>query len=379
MIPTTDKFQKTILGSHRISLEFEASYNGILSTLDLNVVDGDVTISSDLIRRSATITIVDPTGELTPSTPTDIIMPLGTEMTFFRGVKYPDGTAEHIRLGVFGVDDVQIEDSGANLTIRIDLFDRSKKVQRAQFTKDYSIPKNTNLITAITRLLKDGFPTIQTNFPASDHKTSAIVYQHNTDRWKAAVDLAASIGYDLHFNSRGVCVMTQPIIQSAPVLTFTDGIDGSVLDVAASLLEIRKRYNRDKMYSHVIVTGESTGNTVPVRAEAVDDDPKSPTYWKGPFGDVPYFFTSKLITTVDQAQDAAINLLATVSGILEGLEFAALPNVALDVGDMVYVKRQKSKVDAIYAVEKITLPLTQDRNMFVTCRTRSLNVIGLVQ
>lgn len=343
----------------------EISFNGILQQVELLVTDGEVTISNELIRRSASITIIDPTGQLTPASTNDLLMPLGTEITLYRGLIFPDGTTETVRLGVFGIDDVQIEDSGANMSIRIDLFDRAKKVQRANFTSDYNIPAGTNYVDAIRNMLIQGFPKIVVNFPVLTDVTPNILFQHNTDRWKAAVDMATDIGYDLFFNNDGVCIMRPALRAIWPVMVFTEGETGNLLD-------IRKRYNRDSIYSHVIVSGETTDNTVPVRAEAVDNDPKSPTYYLGPFGDVPYFYTSQLITTTDQAQATALGLLSRVSGILEGLEFNALPNPSLEVSDIINVTRALSKVDANYGVEKISLPLTQDRAMFVTCRSRSL-------
>lgn len=365
MITTSLQFQAALNASHQMVTGVEVTFNGILQQVDLAVTDGEVTISNELIRRSANITVVDPTGALTPAATNDLIMPLGTEITLYRGIKFPDNTIETVRLGIFGIDDVQIEDSGANMSLRIDLFDRAKKVQRADFTSDYTIPSGTNYVDAIRNILIDGFPQIQINFPVLTDTTPNIIFQHNTDRWKAAVDMATDIGYDLFFDNNGVCIMRFALRPVWPIALFTEGETGNLLD-------IRKRYNRDGIYSHVIVSGETTDNTVPVRAEAVDNDPQSPTYYLGPFGDVPYFYTSQLITTTQQAQATALGLLSRVSGILEGLEFNALPNPALDVSDIINVKRALSKVDANYGVEKISLPLTQDRAMFVTCRSRSL-------
>lgn len=367
MIPVSPEFLVEINRSHKIALEIEVLRAGQIQDVELNLIEGQVSITNELIHRSANVTITDPTGELTPANANDLLMPLGTEVILRRGVTYFDGSTEVVPLGVFGIDDVQIEDSGPNLTIRLDLFDRAKRVQRASFTKDYTIPTGTNYILALKNLLIDGYPAIQTNFPSLNNVTSNLIFLQGKSRWEAATKMANDIGYELYFDPYGVCVMQLSNRQLFPTLTFTDGVDGNLLD-------IKKRYNRDSIYSHVIVTGETTGNEIPVRGEAVDNDPQSPTYYKGPFGDVPYFYSSSFITTTEQAQATAAGMLAKVSGILEGVQFNSLVNPALDANDVIYVKRTRSKIDANYTLEKISLPLTQDRAMFGTCRQRSLDI-----
>jgi hypothetical protein len=107
-----------------------------------------------------------------------------------------------------------------------------------------------------------------------------------------------------------------------------------------------------------------------VRAEAVDDNPASPTWVEGPFGDVPLFYTSALITTVDQAQDVADAMLLRKLGLVEGLRFAAIPNPALDVDDVVQVTRLRARVDALHVVEQFNMGLQPSSPMQVTTRKR---------
>jgi len=83
-------------------------------------------------------------------------------------------------------------------------------------------------------------------------------------------------------------------------------------------------------YNYVIVSGESTSNTVPVSAVAFDADPSSPTYYLGPYNIVTTTFISAMITTTAQAQQAADALLLVVKGASETVQITMVPNPALE-------------------------------------------------
>jgi hypothetical protein len=107
-----------------------------------------------------------------------------------------------------------------------------------------------------------------------------------------------------------------------------------------------------------------------VRAEAFDLQPNSPTYIYGDFGDVPYFESSPLIRTAEQAQAAADKRLLSVIGFTESFELLAGPNPVLELGDLIRVERAQSSTNHDYIISKITVPLIYERGMNISGRLR---------
>lgn len=374
MWTVSDKFLRTIRESHRmiIRVEVYAGINGskIYTTENMvirgGVTEGSVSITNEAIRRRATVRFTDPTGDLTPSIAEDILLPWGNEVSLYRGVQYADATSELVPLGRFGISDVDIDDPGGNLSIGLNVYDRARRVQRAKLVQDYVIPAGTNFVDAIVALIASRVSGLQFVSTSTSYATPRVVIRVGADPWAQAQKLAASIGFEIFFDPEGKCIV-QPVpnyFSAATTVTYEEG------EVSA-LLSMNKRYTDEEAFNHYIVTGEATSNVAPVRGEAFDDNPASPTYYRGKYGDVPApIVTSSLVTTSEQASEAASALLRNNLGQAERLHFNALVNSAHEVGDVVHVRRAKSKVNDRYVLDRITIPLTFQRAMDVTTKVR---------
>ena len=107
-----------------------------------------------------------------------------------------------------------------------------------------------------------------------------------------------------------------------------------------------------------IITGENTSNSEPVRGVAKDLDPKSPTYVNGPFGAVVEEEQRQGVTSTAMAQDAAVGKLRTSRNAIEEVDFEALPNSALEPGDIVDVSKARLRlVDRPLILQTGTIPL----------------------
>jgi len=126
------------------------------------------------------------------------------------------------------------------------------------------------------------------------------VHIWDRDRDAAIVALLTSAGAELFFDDTGLIVArNQPRLTSALVWTVDAGESGV-------LLTADRERSRARTYNTVVVTCESIDGLVPWAPQiAYDDDPASPTYYLGPFGLVPYFYVSPLLTTTAQALAAA--------------------------------------------------------------------------
>jgi hypothetical protein len=119
----------------------------------------------------------------------------------------------------------------------------------------------------------------------------------------------------------------------------------------------------------VVAAGEGTDLVRPLQATAWDADPESPFYYEGPYGKKPFFWSSPLILTLDQAKQAARAKLKKVMGGIEMLTWDIVPDPSLDGYDVVAVKRDRAGVGDNYVIESMQIPLDSTNPMTVSGRT----------
>lgn len=369
MARQTDRFYREIRGSHKV-----VSYVDVVSpeqeTIRLLATDGSVDCDKTAaIRRKCNISCVDPFGDLTPRKNGEILTPFGTEIRPYRGVEYEDGTQEICPLGVFRLSRATVTDSGGGSpVIGLEGFDRSRTISRAKFTSPYVISPGTNAITAIKAIVKRTFPEVEFDSISSSVATTApLLYDAGSDPLEAIFKLATSVGCNAYFDASGRFAILPPHdINALPSADFTF-IEGQ----GCTMLDLSREYSDEPGFNGYVVTGESVGdNLPPVRGEAWDDNPTSPTYRKGPYGEVPGFHTDNLAKTADQCKTIAKSLLADVLGFSSKLALTAWVNPSYEADDIVEVKRAKSAVDGIYSVDAFNVPLRANATQSLTLRER---------
>lgn len=357
----------------RLSTRFEAAlrqshtlyeYVDIITpsnvTTHLSVTVGTVTADrSAQFRRSAQVTCFDPTGTLTPSTAKSALTPFGTVMRAYSGIQYTDGTTEVYPLGVFRLSEVDVTESSptsaSGLSISITAYDLSRTISRNKFTTAYVIPAGTLVVSAIKTLVYRTFP--EATFDSIDHTMTtpyALAYAAGDDPWQACIDLALSIGCDVYFDVNGQVVVAPPAdIQalSSPVFGFIEGDGNTMTDITAI-------YTDDPGYNGVIVIGASTGTgATAVQGSAWDNNPGSPTYQYGPYGQVPQIVNDTNITTVAAANAAAASLLNSMLGFVTQTDITTWTNPALEIDDVVQVERARVSATGSYIVDMVTIPM----------------------
>ena len=108
---------------------------------------------------------------------------------------------------------------------------------------------------------------------------------------------------------------------------------------------------------------------LPIWGVATDDNPLSPTYWLGSYGQVPRFWESGHITSQAQADHVAARQLSTHLGATRTISFDSVPNPALDTGDSVLVVYPDGHSE-LHVVDVLTIPLSPSGVM--TAETRAL-------
>jgi len=394
----SDKLRQSLLGSNRPMVVVKAkSPHGLVT--NLNIEKGTVTVdhTAQDARRTVEITITD--ESIVPDL-YDAYGPVNVyahQLYVYRGVLWnssqidpalwtcqapipenllvPDNQAyELIPMGVFRITSVSTEeDKEGNVVTTIKGSDISLVLSQNQWTgpvtvgrTPYTIPVEAissfditpeqtyvaqTIMEAIKILINNRWP-VHPAFGPPEFDFSGVVDMPITDAvimgssyngatssgspWQDITALATALGAELFVDARGKFVLrTVPDPNSLPpVWSFLDG-DGGLLT------KVTREINVDKTVNFVIATGEGVGVAVPLRAEAIDNDPTSPTYYQGPLGRIVGRESGrKQLYTIQQVQNAANTYLNWYVGADEQVSIEGVVNPALDVADIIKVRRK---------------------------------------
>lgn len=365
MYPTTDAFRAEVRRSH-VSVARAEVWRGSQKVLDLPVQDGSVSVSvSQATRRTCSVTlqVSRADNDLVPSTAVDAITPFGNELRLYRGVEYADGTQEVVPLGVFVMTSITFDQTSSGISISISGVDRSIRVSRNLWLEPYQVSAGA-LTAALTGILQNRWPAVELSFPtiAVNVQQQVLGQESGSDPWKDAVYLAEVAGYDLFFDQNGICVLQPfPSPDSASVVaSFAD------TDV---LVKVARTDTTTDTYNGVVYVVESSWLLTPFRVEVWDDDPASPTYRYGPFGEVPKVVSQSAITDNNAATAAAALLLSNGLGLAQNVSWESIVDPALDVNDVVLVQNTGTKTDRVMIIDQVTIPLSPSTAMQATART----------
>jgi len=317
------------------------------------ITDGQVIFDfTTATRRTCQLAISDPTRTLVPDLTNDTLAPYGQRIAVWMGpVNMP------VLMGTFWIDEVDADDAGTTLDIELKGYDRSGKISREALTATYTIASGANIGQAIQNLLTFVDPGITYKFSPCAYTTPQVILDVNQDPWAASVQLAQAGGMDLFFDRQDVCVMRPlPDPSTLPISwTYSDvtgAVDGNMIEELTKVVVAS-----NTIYNDVIVTGETTGTSDVYTGRAQDLNPSSPTYVNGPFGDIPVFYKSTILTSNAQAQAIADSKLTFFSGRAQQLTLQGPPNPAQDEEDVVQVVRGALNINSKYTIDKIEFDL----------------------
>lgn len=356
-------FDAAVTRSHEIAVRVHVLYNRVPVAHDLRLTAGTVTLDRTAAQRGrCDVTLAEPLE--IPTATGGLLTPYGYELAVSRGVRYPSGAVEVLPLGVFAIQTSALD--GVTRLTALQGIDRSQMVVDARLEDAVAIAAGTNYATAIRDIIAAAVPGLTYTFAATPYTTPALVFEAQADRWSVALNMATSIGCELYFDGTGVCVLRpEPTFSAVPAWTLSEG-EGGLLTGAVLSMDRAPAYNR------VIATGENTSlGTVP-RGVWTDTDPSSPTFYDGGFGHKPRFFPSSFITTPAQAASAAASIGSAQKGVARSLSLSAVPQPALEPGDLVLVKREAIGVNEVHALDSVTYGLTADGPMTAASRWGSV-------
>lgn len=347
MYPVSDRFLDRLAESHtpvtRVQLFLTTG-----EVIDLPHTGGSVTVDrSQAIRRTCTVTCPDP--GLIPRTPTDQLATYGARLLISRGVEYgrPDDT-EIVPLGVFRLDSVDGDVSEGPVTLQGKGLETV--VADDKFTARYRA--SGTVVTAITSLIRRSIPAADVISLITDSAIGARWYDVEADPWAGCQEIAAAAGAEVYANPDGVFVIrVLPDLASTDPVWAVEATEGGVY-IAGS-----RSMSSEGVYNAVLARGENAGENIPpVSYLATDSDPNSPTYWGGPYGRRPLFYSSSTLTTLAACQNAARLKLAEAKAPNASGDISSLPNPALEPGDVLRVVHEDGSRE-LHQVASFSVPL----------------------
>lgn len=324
------------------------------------------------VRRTCQVSVVANTASL-PGSPTDPLAPFGNLVQLFRGLIVPASGITLARtvlfpLGVFRLKQTGSSESENGVLLQFSGADSSRAFSRAKFSLPYIIAAGTNYVTAITNLVQFIKPGAIVDAPSTIEVTPQLIFDIGDDPWQHVTEMADALGMECFFTVNDVFKLQSvpdPAV-SVPVFTLIDGPGTSLTDVGRDM-------DDDPGYNGVIISAESSSNAAPFNATVWDDNPSSPTYYLGKYGQVPAGpITSPYIGSTAQATAFGTAWLIKNQGVSDQVTFSSIPNPALDASDVIQVKRSSMKIDATVVIESLTIPLDVSSKMTGTGAKRLL-------
>lgn len=360
MYPVSDAFVAELYSTSMQAVVTLTTSTGVTLSALSGHVDMDV---QRAISRTCELELI-PTSTLGVNDIYALVMTPGLEITVSRGLNL-GAAVEMVPLGVFATDSAS-KPLLATGIVSWSGSDRSKRISRASFTDVYQCAKGASLATVATTLLQSRWAATPCDFSnVPDTLNTAYVFDIGADPWEKCHSMFADYGYDLYFDGLGTArakIIPDPATVS-PNFDFGVGNTNTVLGGET-------QGNFEGTYNGVVVTGEGSQIDPPVRGEAWDDNPLSPTYFQGGFGLVPMFQSSSAVTTVAAAQRMAATILAKVKGRKEQFSWPAVVNPALEPLDVVTVTNEG--VTQRLVIDKLSIPLKASDPMTATGRVTSI-------
>jgi hypothetical protein len=353
MQASSARFGRDVISSHDVALRCDVlDPVGKQVVTRLNVTGGNISVDSTRkTRRQCSLTLQDPDGVLVPDTATSMLQPYsGYMLRIYRGMHWRyDNTTELLPLGTFAPYNPQINDTDDNLEIKLTGYDRSKIISRLRWTEPRTIISGTNTAQAIRDILNDRMPGLQFNFVPTNATVPAMILGVSADQadpWDDACKIAAADGMELFFDENDVVVLRKiPDPDTDPIVsTFEEGPN-------CTITSLNRANDGEQMYTGVVVYTEGSEVVNPIRVEVWRTD----TTLR-----IPYFFQTSLITTEAQAIATATTLLRRVGRAEFSVGLDVITDPRQQVGDVVRIKRQRTKLDHPFVVSSLTIPLDSE-------------------
>ncbi|HLU43588.1 MAG TPA: DUF5047 domain-containing protein [Natronosporangium sp.] len=367
---TTAQIAATISGSHTMRVEARAVTPGQVGDdpdgIEIPIVSGDVQLdgTADVY---ATLNLTTDGRTLWPRLATDPLAPYGQEIWVRRGVDLGDEVL-WIPLGYFRVETVE-QDQADDGPIRISGSDRMAGIIDARFVRPRQLDSGSVVGDVVRDLVTEVSPSAEVVFDDElEFATLGRTIVVEESRYDVLREIVTVAGKIWHWDGEGrLLIRSAPDPEGEPLWQVRAGSGGV-------LVQARRSLTREGVYNAVSVRGEGADVQDPALAVVVDDGPNSPTRWGGPFGKVPRFYSSPLITTEAQAVSAGEGILRRNLGLPYTLDYSQVPNPQLRPWDTVRLVHKHGDRE-LHVVETVTIPLDASTAQRVTTREQTRTLV----
>jgi hypothetical protein len=332
------------------------------------------------VRGNARCVITVPPASqwLVPTSATGLLSPIsGATFRVWSGFRLPStGRFEMVPCGRYDIERCSVNETAAGIRIELEGEDMTGRLDVADFTSPFGIIFGANKIETVKLMVSAVIPEMRYLDVPSDQYLGWGWLDVGANRLSEINSIMTSMGYAAWMDPDGESMHLEPVASTEDVAAWV--FDESSIRVVSS---VQNSLDRSRVYNGVIASGENTQTDVPpVRAEAWDTDPTSPTYFIPGFpvhtriGPRPFFMTSPYITTQEQAQAAANAELLRLRGLLQRVSLKVGVNPAVNVGDVIDVTRPNVGVIGRYVVQSLSFDLAQPGAMDLVCEERRVAV-----
>ncbi len=355
MRPTSDAYRTLLPYSHPIVTVIDSWYDGAVALAGVPITDGKIEYDDTGVeKRRLTITVpaavpgmrLDPAGN-----PTAPLAAYGQRLHVRTGMRYPNGGLELFDHGWYLI--VGWKRNEEDRTIAVEAVDLARLLVDDRLTAPSTPAAGATFPGEFTRLVTPTLPAVvDPALPAGAVPPTAV---WERDRDVALADLCRSWPARWYVGDDGAAHAAPPygVIGSGttPDVELTDGRNGTVVGRG-------RQAERGAMSNVMVVDGKTPdGGGAPPHAVREITDPASPIRAAGPYGRVARFHASDLITTQQQADDAAYAQLVGYASVGRSERVATVPDPSLQLGDVARVFTRDG--DAYTGrISAMALPLT---------------------
>jgi Domain of unknown function (DUF5047) len=368
---TAADFDALIRGSH--TARFRATLvEGFQTGTDpsgfaVRVIDGGVEYDASAdVRSTGDVTV----AEQWPDARDLKFAPYGSEVFLSRGVETGAAGVLWAPMGYYRISKTTQSDA-AKGPIKLDVDDRMATIIDSRFLSPRQWLVGTLVGDIINEVVLEVYPdaviTWDDDSDQSQLGRSLIVEE---SRLEVIKTLADGLGKIVYWDEIGQLVFKDIPSETDVIWTVNAGPDGVMVQADRSI-------SRDGVYNAVVVTGEGADDLTPVRSVAINAQESSPTFFYGPFGQVPRFYSSSFITTQSQADGAAVNLLRQSLGAPYDVGLSAVPNPAVRPYDVIRVVYNDGTRE-VHIVDRVSIPFDVETAISIATRQSAVIHVGVL-
>ena len=347
MWPTSPLWDAAWRAGGQMVVRAEVWRAGAVQTLpdgstSLRVLGGSVTIDEgSKVRRTLSLQVAN--TDLDPVQASDLLSPFTTDLRVWVGITLTDGTVESAPVGVFRL--TSVARSSVREALTLSGSDYSAVIARSRFLAPWVTAAGglvTSEIAAIAQSVVPGLPVL--DLTGSRALTTAATWDR--EPWDAVTQLAQSIAAEPFLSPSGLQLVIRPVPKVSGTSVWLCDAGSST----ANLVDVAVGLSSEGVYNAVVASSSGSGPLV----SAIAYQSSGPLAWSKIRA--PRFYASPMLTTVDQCEAAAAGILARSVAYARQIAPQAVPNPALDVGDLVDVVLPSGAKEQ-RVITKIGLPL----------------------